>query len=188
MPRWRQRRSERARGLICLTGRRSSGGGGRFGATTCAARVVFSHVNYCQRLAPNLAYPPEDRLPTTDFEPLARSKCRRRRRGAPPRRRHARGGGRFPVLLPLRTRNRLWFGPTKRFRVVRYMANLRSAQHVCIFDTDIDVFENRTMLTIVGVFGDLRRCTGLQHDARTRSSREITVGDASRGSVVANYM
>ena len=56
-------------------------------------------------------------------------------------------------------------------------------QHVCIFGTDIDVFENRTILMIVGVFGDLRRCTGLQHDARTRSAREITVGDASRGGV-----
>jgi len=52
--------------------------------------------------------------------------CRRRRRGAPPCRRHARGGGRFPVLLPLRDRNRLWFGPTKLFRVGRYMTNRRS--------------------------------------------------------------
>ena len=62
------------------------------------------------------------------------------------------------------------------------------SQHVCIFGTDIDVFEIRTILTIVGVFGDLRRCTGLQHDARTRSAGEITVGDASRGDVVANCL
>ena len=76
--------------------------------------------------ARNLAYPPEWRLPTTDIKPLACSKCRRRRRGALPCRRHARRGGRFPVLLPLRARNRLWFGPTKHFRVGRYMANRRS--------------------------------------------------------------
>ena len=68
-------------------------------------------------VGPNLAYPLQWRLPTTDIKPLARSECRRRRRGAPPCRRHARGGGRFPVLLPLRARNRLWFGPTKHFRV-----------------------------------------------------------------------
>jgi hypothetical protein len=43
-------------------------------------------------VAPNLAHPPEERLPTTDVKPLARSKCRRRTRGAPPCRRHARGG------------------------------------------------------------------------------------------------
>ena len=74
-------------------------------------------------VAPNLAYPPEWRLATTDIKPLARSKCRRRRHGAPPCRRRARGGGRFHVLLPLRARNRLWFGPTKHFRVGRSMAN-----------------------------------------------------------------
>jgi hypothetical protein len=77
-------------------------------------------------VAPSLANPPQRRLPTTDVRPLARSKCRRRRRGAPPCRRHARGGGRFSVLLPLRARNRLWFGLTKRFRVGRYVANRRS--------------------------------------------------------------
>ena len=76
--------------------------------------------------APNLAYLPQWRLPTTDIKPLARSKCRRRRRGAPPCRRRARGGGRFPVLLPLRARIRLWFGTTKHFRVGQYMANRRS--------------------------------------------------------------
>jgi len=32
-------------------------------------------------VAPNLAYPPEKRLPATDIKPLARSKCRRRRSG-----------------------------------------------------------------------------------------------------------
>jgi len=64
--------------------------------------------------------------PQAILSPLTRSKCRRRRRGAPPCRRHARGGGRFPVLLPLRARNRLWFGPTKQFRVGRYVANRRS--------------------------------------------------------------
>jgi hypothetical protein len=69
-----------------------------------------------EAVTPNLAYPPEGRLPTTDIKPLARSKCRRRRRGAPPYRRHARGGGRFPVPLPLRARNRSWFGPTNSVR------------------------------------------------------------------------
>ena len=58
---------------------------------------------------------------------------------------------------------------------------------ICIFGTDIDVFENRTILTIVWR-SDMRRCTGLQHDARTRSARELTVGDASRGGVVANCL
>jgi len=61
-------------------------------------------------VAPKLAYPPQWRLPTTDIKPPARSKCRRRRGGAPPCRRHARGRGRLPVLLPVRARNRLWFG------------------------------------------------------------------------------
>ena len=55
-------------------------------------------------VAPNLAYPPEWRLPATDIKRLARSKCRRRRSGAPPCRRHARGRGRFPVLLPVHAR------------------------------------------------------------------------------------
>ena len=55
---------------------------------------------------PNLAYPSEKLLPTTDIKPLARSKCCRRPRGAPPCRRHARGGGRFLVLLPVRALNR----------------------------------------------------------------------------------
>jgi len=68
-----------------------------------------------QAVAPNLAHPPQWRLPITDIKPLARSQFRRGRRGAPPCRRHARGGGRFPVLLPARARNRLWFGPTKHF-------------------------------------------------------------------------
>jgi hypothetical protein len=77
-------------------------------------------------VAPNLAYPPEERLPTADFQPLARSQCRRRPCGAPPCRRHARGGGRIPVLLPMRARNRLWFGPIKHFRVGRHVANRRS--------------------------------------------------------------
>ena len=115
-------------------GRRTCGGNGRFGATASAARIVFSHINDSRvntsnamrashAVAPNLAYPPQWHLPTTDVKPLARSKCRRRRRGAPPCRRHARDGGRFPVLLPLRDRNRLRFGPTKHFRVCRYMAN-----------------------------------------------------------------
>jgi len=119
------------------TGRRSSGGGGRFGAMACAARIVFSHVNdstlnssnairAAHAVAPNLAHPPEERLATTDIKPLARSKCRRRRRGAPPCRRHARGGGHFPVLLPVRTRNSLWSGSTKHFRVSGCMANRRS--------------------------------------------------------------
>ena len=95
---------------------------------------MFSHINdsrvdssnairAAHAVAPNLAYPPQWRLPTTDMKPLARSKCGRRRRGAPPCRRHARDGGRFPVRLPLRARNRLCFGPPKHFRVGRYMAN-----------------------------------------------------------------
>ena len=134
MPRRRRRHFERARGFTSLTARRSSGGYGRFGATASAARVAFSHINdsrvdssnamrAAHAVAPNLAYPPQWRLPTTDVKPLARSKCRRRRRGASPCRRHARSEGRFPVQLPLRDRNRLWFGPNKRFRVGRYMAN-----------------------------------------------------------------
>jgi hypothetical protein len=95
VPRRRRRHSERARGLVCLTGRRHSGGCARFGATACVARFVFSHINYSRvdssnamrvahAVAPNLAYPPQWRLPTADVKPLARSKCRRRRRGAPP--------------------------------------------------------------------------------------------------------
>jgi hypothetical protein len=137
VPRRRRRHFERARGFTSLlTGRRSSGRYGRFGATASAAHIEFSHINdsrvnwsnamrAAHAVAPNLAYPPQWRLPTTDVKPLARSKCRLRRRGAPPCRSHARGGGRFPVLLPPRDRNRLWFGPTKRFRVGRCMANRR---------------------------------------------------------------
>ena len=45
MQRWRRRHFERARGFTSLTGRRSSGGYGRFGATASAARVAFSHIN-----------------------------------------------------------------------------------------------------------------------------------------------
>jgi hypothetical protein len=74
-------------------------------------------------VAPNLAYPSEKLLPTTDIKPLARSKCCRRPRGAPPCRRHARCGGRFLVQLPVRALNRLWFCPTKQFRVGQYVAN-----------------------------------------------------------------
>jgi hypothetical protein len=76
-------------------GKTVSGGGVKFDATPCAARVVFFHTNdskvissnamrAADAVAPNLAYPPEKLLPTTDFEPLARSKCCRRPRGAPP--------------------------------------------------------------------------------------------------------
>jgi len=36
-------------------------------------------------VAPNLPYPPEERLPVMDVKPLARSKCSRRRRGTPTR-------------------------------------------------------------------------------------------------------
>ena len=122
---------------VCLTGRCFSGGGGRVGAMTCAARIVFYHINgskvnssnakrAADAVVPNLAYPPEERLPTTDIEPLARSECRCRRRGAPPCRRRARGGGQLPVLLPVRARNSFWLGPTKYFRVGRYVANSRS--------------------------------------------------------------
>jgi len=137
--RWR-RHSERARGLVFLTGRRHSGGYARFGATACAARTVFSHINdsrvntsntirAAHAVAPNLAYPPQWRLPTTDIRPLARSKCRRRRRGPPPCRCHARGGGRFPVLLPLRARNRLWFGQTKQLGIVNLAPVLPTGIH-----------------------------------------------------------
>jgi len=102
VPRRRGRHFERARGLVCLTGRRHSGGYARLGATACAARIVFSHINHSRvnssntmraahAIAPNLAYPPQWRLPTTDIRPVARSKCRRRRRGTPPCRCHARG-------------------------------------------------------------------------------------------------
>jgi len=37
-------------------------------------------------VAPNLPYPPQERLPVRDIQPLARSKCRCRRHGTPPRR------------------------------------------------------------------------------------------------------
>jgi len=107
--------------------------------TPGSARIVLSYMNdsrvdssnamrAAHAVAPNLAYPPQWRLPTTDVKPLASSKCRRRHHDAPPCRRHARGGGRLPVLLPQRARNRLWSGPTatKHFRVGRYMANRRS--------------------------------------------------------------
>ena len=126
VPRRRRRHSERARGLVCLTGRRHCGGYARFGATACAARIVILHINdsrvnsskamrAAHAVAPNLSYPPQWRLPTTDIKSVARSKCRRRPYGTPPCRRHPRGGGRFLVLLPLRARKRLWFGPTKHF-------------------------------------------------------------------------
>jgi len=137
VPQRRQRHFESARGLISLIGRRSSGGYDRFGSTASAVRIVFFHIydpgvnlsnamRAADAVTPNLAYPPEERLPATEIKPLARSKCRRRCSSAPPCRRHARGGGCFPVLLPVRARNRLWFGPTWRFRVGRYMANRRS--------------------------------------------------------------
>ena len=61
-------------------------------------------------------------------------------------------------------------------------------EHVCIFGTDIDFIEDRKIPTIVEKVGDLRRCTWLQHDARTLSAREITVGDASVGGCVANCL
>jgi hypothetical protein len=79
-------------------------------------------VRAANAVAQNLAHPLEECLTTTDIKPRARSKCRRRPRSAPRCRRHARGGGRVPVLLPVRALNRLWFGPTKHFRVDRYMA------------------------------------------------------------------
>jgi hypothetical protein len=112
VPRRRHRHFERGRGLLSLTGRRSSGGYARFGATACAARNVFSHINdsrlnsantmrAAHAVAPNLAYPSQWRLPTTDIRALARSKCRRRRRGAPPCRRHARWRG--PFSCPVAT-------------------------------------------------------------------------------------
>ena len=107
-------------------GRRPCGGDARFGATLCAARIVFDELTLesfiwehtmraAHAVAPNRAYPPQWRLPITDIKRLTHSKFRRRRRGAPRCRRHARGGGRFPDLLPVRARNRLWFGPTKHF-------------------------------------------------------------------------
>ena len=97
VPRRRHRHFERGRGLLSLTGRRSSGGYARFGATACAARNVFSHINdsrlnsantmrAADAVAPSMPYPPQERLPVRDIQPLARSKCRCRRRGTPPRR------------------------------------------------------------------------------------------------------
>ena len=91
MPRRRQRHCVRVTGLITITGRRSSGGGGSFGATASAARIVLSDINNARvnsstamrsadAVAPNLAYLPGERLPTNDIKLPARSKCRRRRR------------------------------------------------------------------------------------------------------------
>jgi len=37
-------------------------------------------------VATKLPYPPQERLPVRDIQPLARSNCRCRRRGSPPRR------------------------------------------------------------------------------------------------------
>jgi len=78
-------------------------------------------------VAPSVAYPPDERQPTTDIKLLARSKCRRRRRGASPGRRHFSRRGPFagPVAGAC-VQNRLWFDPTNRFRVGRYMAHRRS--------------------------------------------------------------
>ena len=97
MPRRRRRHFERARGFTSPTGRRSSGGYARFGATACAARIVFDEltlesfiwentVRPAHAVAPNLAYPPGWRLPVRHSKPLARPECRRRKRGTPPRR------------------------------------------------------------------------------------------------------
>jgi hypothetical protein len=71
-------------------------------------------------VAPNLAYPSEGRLPATDIEPLARSRCRHRRSGAPPCRRHARGGGRLFCRQCVRATG---YGLARQFPVGRYMAN-----------------------------------------------------------------
>jgi hypothetical protein len=50
-------------------------------------------------VAPNLPYPPEERLLVRNVKPLARSKCSRRRRGTPPRRDAGCGSQRrFPRL------------------------------------------------------------------------------------------
>jgi len=79
-------------------------------------------------------------LSRSPFPPVQHnSKRRRRRRGSPPCCHHARGGGRFPVLLPMRARNRLWVGPTKRFRVGRYMANRRSIPYFLLLSVGPDV-------------------------------------------------
>ena len=72
-----------------------TGGGGRFGATASAARIVFSHINDSRvntsnamrpahAVAPNLAPPPEERRPVSELKPLYQWKYRRCRRGAPP--------------------------------------------------------------------------------------------------------
>ena len=111
-PRRQRRYFHGYKGFVSLTGRRSSGGGGRFDATACAARIVFSHINdsrvnssnamrAAHAVAPNLAPPSKERLPVRVIEPLAQSKYRRRRRGTPPRRHQiADDSGVFCIFVP----------------------------------------------------------------------------------------
>ena len=136
--------------------------------------------------APNLAYPPKSRLPTTDVKPLVCSKCRRRRRGPPECRRHARGGGRFPVLLPLRARNRLWFGPTKQFRMGRSMANRRFINS--------KVFRNECIAARTSIFKPKFHARPTTPEVSfeldfigcrtTRPQREGTIYDRNRESII----
>jgi len=83
----RRRHFERARSLMSVVGRRSSGGYARFGATASAVRMAFDDLTLevfiwentmraADAVAPNLPYPAGARLLVRDIKPLARSKCR----------------------------------------------------------------------------------------------------------------
>ena len=57
-----------------------------FDESTLESFIWENATRAADAVAPNLPYPPEERLAVRDVKPLARSKCRRRRRGTPPRR------------------------------------------------------------------------------------------------------
>ena len=57
-----------------------------FDELTLESFVRENTMGAADAVAPNLPYPPEERLPVRDVKPLSRSKCRCRRRGTPPRR------------------------------------------------------------------------------------------------------
>jgi hypothetical protein len=55
-----------------------------FDELTLESFIWENTMHAADAVAPNLSYPPQERLPVSDVKPLARSKCRRRRRGTPP--------------------------------------------------------------------------------------------------------
>ena len=62
-----------------------------FDESTLESFIWETIMRAADAVAPNLQYPPGERLPVRDVKPLTRSKCRRRRRGTPPRRDADRG-------------------------------------------------------------------------------------------------